>query len=151
MSAASIRQATLADARDIYAVLSAVAEEIPVQLNTLTREEALYALVRTCARSGESWVCCSEDGRIVGMVLAELSQRGRHYAEHEVIELHYAAALPSHDREVILEQLLGQVLSRLVPVLAAVPMHNRFGLAACLERLGFRPGEGGWRHEPGAR
>ena len=81
------RSARLDDAADILAVLIELAPEIPVQVEPLAREEALYALIRNCSRSGESWMAVDETGRIVGFLLAEPNQAGRHYAEHEILEL----------------------------------------------------------------
>ena len=74
MAEISYRQAKLDEAADILAVLIEVAPEIPVQTEPLEREEALYALIRNCARSGESWVAIDETGRIVGFLLAEPDQ-----------------------------------------------------------------------------
>ena len=149
------RQAVLADAAEIHELLLALAPEIPLQADTLEREEALYALIRNCARSGESWVACDDCGRIVGFLLADLTQLGRHYAEHEVVELRYAGVVPAHRGRGIFTRLVETVLGRLLPVTAAIPALNRSAAAACLERLGFREGAGPggerrFRREPGA-
>lgn len=133
------RQATLADAADILPLLLELAPQIPLLVDTLEREEALYALIRTCARSGESWVTCDAGGRIVGVVLAARAQSGRHYAEREVIDLHYAAVAAGLRDDAILERLIENVLGRMVPVAATVSPQNRTGLAARLEQFGFRP------------
>jgi hypothetical protein len=149
------RPAAPGDAAGIHALLLALAPEIPLQIDTLEREEALYALIRNCARSGESWVACDAGGRIVGFALAERAERGRHYAEHEVLELRYAAAAAVQRAEGVFESLVERLLVRMVPVVAPVSPHNRSGLAEGLERLGFRPtaapgGERLYRWEPGA-
>jgi hypothetical protein len=148
------RQAALGDAAAILALLLELAPKIPLQADTLEREEALYALIRNSARSGESWVACDDGGRIVGFVLAERSQFGRHYAEHEVLELRYAGVAVDHRDEGVFAQLLGKVTDRMVPVIATVSPHNRTRLAERLERAGFRPtvtpgGERLYRWEPG--
>ncbi len=67
----AIRQATLDEAAAIHELLLGLAESLPLQVDSLEREEALYALIRNCARSGESWVAIDPEGRIVGFVLAE--------------------------------------------------------------------------------
>jgi ribosomal protein S18 acetylase RimI-like enzyme len=59
------RQARVEDAADIHALLLALAPEIPLLVDTLEREEALYALIRACGRSGESWVALDERERIL--------------------------------------------------------------------------------------
>jgi ribosomal protein S18 acetylase RimI-like enzyme len=155
MSAGDItyRPATLADAADIHELLLSLAPEIPLLADTLEREEALYALVRTCARSGESWVALNADGRIVGFVLAELIERGRHYAEHEVIDVRYAAVSAEYRNAGVSDALIAHLLARMVPVVTTVSPQNRTGLAAQLAAAGFQPvgasGEQRLRWEPG--
>jgi GNAT superfamily N-acetyltransferase len=150
----SYRQAKLDEAANILAVLIEVAPEIPVQTEPLEREEALYALIRNCARSGESWVAIDETGRIVGFLLAEPDQARRHYGEHEILELRYAGVVKTHRRRGIFTGLVERVLARLVPVVATVSPANQLGAASLLERLGFRNigspgGEQRFRWTPG--
>jgi N-acetylglutamate synthase-like GNAT family acetyltransferase len=149
------RPARLDDAGEIHALLLRLAADMPLLVDTLEREEALYALVRNCARSGESWTACEAAGRIVGAALVEPNQRGRHYAENEMLDLRCAAVLPECRDSGVLPVLIGRVTARLTPVMARVGAQNRTGLAACLGELGFRltgtaGGEQGWRWEPGA-
>ena len=149
------RPAGLDEAADILAVLIELAPEIPVQVEPLEREEALYALIRNCARSGESWVALDEAGRIIGVLLAEPTQARRHYAEHEILELRYGGVVKAHRRRGIFTGLVECVLARMVPILATVSPANRSGAAALLERLGFRNvgspgGEQRFRWQPGA-
>ena len=154
MAEISYRQAKLDEAADILAVLIEVAPEIPVQTEPLEREEALYALIRNCARSGESWVAIDETGRIVGFLLAEPDQARRHYGEHEILELRYAGVVKTHRRRGIFTGLVERVLARLVPVVATVSPANQLGAASLLERLGFHNigspgGEQRFRWTPG--
>ena len=150
------RPARLDEAADILAVLIELAPEIPVQVEPLAREEALYALIRNSARSGESWVAIDESGRIVGLLLAEPNQAGRHYAEHEILELHYGGVVKAHRRRGIFSTLVEKVLARMVPVVATISPANRSGAAGLLERLGFRNigspgGEQRFRWNPGTQ
>src|SRR5438045_5673893 len=156
MTGITCRPAVLDEAADILAVLIEVAPEIPVQAEPLEREEALYALIRNCARSGESWVAIDETGRIVGFLLAEPDQARRHYGEHEILELRYAGVVETHRRRGIFAGLVERVLARLVPVVATVNPANQSGAASLLERLGFRNigapgGEQRFRWAPGER
>ena len=64
--------ARLDEAADILAILIELAPEIPMQVEPLEREEALYALIRNCARSGESWVALDDANGIVGFLLVQL-------------------------------------------------------------------------------
>jgi len=148
------RQTAIGDAAEIHELLLRLAPEIPLLVDTLEREEALYALVRNCARSGESWVGCDEGGRIVGFVLVEPNERARHYAENEVLELRYAGVAPEHRRQGVFARLIDRVLARMLPVTTRVSAHNRSGIAGHLEALGFHPasapgGEQLLRRDPG--
>jgi len=150
------RQAELSEAVDILAVLKEVAADIPLIFDTLEREEALYGLIRTCARSGESWVAVDEGGAIVGFILVEPNDLRRHYAENEALEIRYAGVATAHRNEGILAELIKRALDRMVPVAMTVSNANRSELARHLEKVGFRRltspgGEQRYRWEPGAR
>ena len=154
MGGVACRPALLDDAAEILNLLLALAPEIPLLVDSLEREEALYALVRTCARSGESWVAAEAGGRIVGFVLVEPNQLGRHYAEHEVLELRYAGVAAERRNQGIFAALIAPVLARMLPIAATISPENRSGMAQILARLGFRPagsagGEQRLRREPG--
>jgi N-acetylglutamate synthase-like GNAT family acetyltransferase len=145
------RQARLDDAADIHALLLRLAPEIPILVETLEREEALYTLTRNCVRSGESWVAVDEEsGLIVGFVLVEPAQQGRHYAEEEVLELHHAGVVMEHRGGGIFHKLIAKILARMVPLTAIVPAQNRSDIAARLERLGFRRSGSTLRWDPGS-
>jgi GNAT superfamily N-acetyltransferase len=135
------RQAALDDARDILPLLLRLAPEIPLLADTLEREEVLYALIRRCSRTGESWVALDAAGAVIGVALAEPTEHGRHYAEHEILEMHYAAVAPEHRDDGVLAALVGKIQARLVPVTTTVSRQNRFDLAAQLQSLGFRSTE----------
>src|SRR5436305_4077957 len=115
MTGIAYRPARLDEAGDILAVLIEIAPEIPVQIEPLEREEALYALIRNCARSGESWVAIDEANRIVGFVLAEPDQVRRHYAEHEIVELRHGGVGKSHRHRGIFTELIERMPARMVP------------------------------------
>ena len=154
MPTTAYRQARVEDAADIHALLLALAPEIPLLVDTLEREEALYALIRACGRSGESWVALDEGERLVGFVLVDPELLERHYAEHEILELRYAGVAPAHRGHGIFAALVAKVLARLVPVIATVPPQNRSNTASRLEKFGFRStaspgGERVLRWEPG--
>jgi GNAT superfamily N-acetyltransferase len=149
------RHAELGEAADILAVLLEVAPEIPVQVDTLEQEEALYVLIRNCARSGESWVAVDEAGRIVGFLLVELNQARRHYAEHEVLDLSYGGVAVTHRHKGIFAALVQRVLDRMLPVTASVSPANRSNATRLFEQLGFHRssspgGEQRLRWDPGA-
>ena len=154
MTGIAYRQARVEDAAEIHTLLLALAPEIPVLVDTLEREEALYALIRACGRSGESWVALDERERIIGFVLVDPELLERHYAEHEILELRYAGVASEHRGRGIFATLIAKVLARMVPVTAIVPPQNRSDMAARLEKFGFRQtgspgGERVFRWDPG--
>jgi len=113
MTAIAYRQARIEDAADIHALLLRLAPEIPLLVDTLEREEALYALIRNCGRLGESWVALDERERIIGFVLVDPEQLERHYAEHEIFDLRYAGVAPEHRGRGVFSALIAKVLARL--------------------------------------
>jgi GNAT superfamily N-acetyltransferase len=150
------RRAGLEDAADIHTLLLALAPEIPLLVERLEDEERLYALVRNCARSGESWLAADDTDRIVGFVLVEPAQLRRHYAEGEALEFRYAGVASDCRKQGVFAQLIGKVLERMLPVMTSVNPQNRSGIAARLEQLGFRQteaaaGEYRLRWDPGSR
>jgi len=146
MSNPTLRPAAVADAADIHTLLLKLAADIPLAVETLEQEEALYVQLRKTLAFGESWVALDGE-RIVGAVLVDNVQTGRHWGENETLELRYAVGDA-------LDALLGKMLERSAPISARVREANRTGLAARLENSGFREtetrlGERHLRHEPG--
>jgi hypothetical protein len=146
MNSRNLRAAVINDAAEIHKLLLALAGDIPLTVETLEQEEALYAAVRKTLGWGESWVT-EDSGRIVGVALVDNIQTGRHWGENETLDLRYAAGAA-------LDALLGKVAERTATITATVKDANRAGLAACLEKLGFgrterRVGEQHFRREPG--
>lgn len=153
MADPTYRPAQVSDAADIHEILLAVAGAIPLAIDTLEQEEALYAALRKLLGFGESWVALGEDGRIVGFVVVENVQTGRHWGENEALDLRYAGVDPAWRGGEVLDTLIGKVIDRKTPIAAGVKAANRSGLAACLERLGFRQteirtGETHFRRDP---
>ena len=154
MTGIAYRLARLDEAAAILAALIEIAPEIPAQVEPLEREEALYAVIRSCARSGESWVAVDDTGRIVGFLLAEPDQVRRHYAEREILELRHGGVVKSHRQRRIFTGLIEKVLARMLPVTATISPANQSGAARLLEKLGFHSlpspcGEQRLRWEPG--
>jgi hypothetical protein len=145
MSDPSLRPATVGDAAELHALALAMAGDIPLAVETLEQEEALYAALRKVLAFGQSWVALDGE-RIAGFVLVDSAEVGRHWGENERLNLRYAAGAA-------LDALLGKVLARKVPIDAGVRDANRTGLAERLESLGFdktesRVGEQRFRYEP---
>lgn len=145
MSDIALRPAAVNDAAEIHELLMRRAAEIPLAVETLEQEEALYAAVRKILAFGQSWVAL-DGGALIGTVLIDAAEVGRHWGENELLNLRYAAGEN-------LVALLGKVIERNVPITAAVRDANKSGLTALLESLGFgeteaRVGERRFRREP---
>jgi hypothetical protein len=145
MSVPTYRPAAIGDAADIHALLLAVAGGIPLAVETLEQEEALYAAVRKMLAVGQSWVAVDRE-TIVGFVLVDSAEVGRHWGENELLNLRYAGGE-------MLDELIGKLLERNVPVTASVRDANRSGLAERFRKFGFREtetrvGEQHFRRQP---
>jgi hypothetical protein len=130
MTTSSLRPAAIGDAADIHALLLRVAADIPLAVESLDQEEALYASVRKILAFGQSWVALDGE-RVVGFVLVDSAEVGRHWGENELLNLRYAGGE-------MLDGLIGKVVDRAAPITATVKDANRTGLAPRLEKLGFR-------------
>ncbi|HWB50889.1 MAG TPA: hypothetical protein VG651_17395 [Stellaceae bacterium] len=145
MNECTLRPAAIGDAADIHALLLRHAADIPLAVETLEQEEALYAAIRKILAFGQSWVAADGEA-VVGAVLVDSAEAGRHWGENELLTLRYAAGEAA-------DALLDQVLARPAPITATVREANRTGLAALLQSRGFREsetrvGERRFRREP---
>jgi hypothetical protein len=155
MAAIAYRPAQVGDAADIHTLLLTIADDVPLAIESLEQEEALYAVLRKLLGFGESWVA-EEGGRIVGFVLVENVQTGRHWGENEALDLRYAGIDPAYRDGEAFNVLLSRVLDRMAPITASVKDANRTGMAARLAKLGFRQtetrtGETHFRRDPGGQ
>ena len=145
MTELALRPAVIQDAAEIHELLLKRAAEIPLAVETLEQEEALYAATRKILAFAQSWVALRGEA-VAGVVLIDAAEVGRHWGENELLNLRHAAGEG-------IEALLGKVLERAVPITAAVRDANKTGLAVLLESLGFhetdtRVGERRFRREP---
>jgi hypothetical protein len=145
MTDLALRPAVIGDAAGIHTLLLRHAAAIPLAVEALEQEEALYAAIRKILAFGQSWVALDGEA-IVGTALVDSAEVGRHWGENELLTLRYAAGEG-------VDALLGKVLERAVPIAATVRETNRDGLAELLRSRGFqesenRLGERRFRREP---
>ena len=149
------RPARLDDAGEIHELLLRLAPEIPLLVDTLEREEALYALVRNCARSGESWVAC--DGTGISSASSS-SSRTSSAAITPSTRCSICAMPPSrseHRESGVLAALIGRVTGGCSRSRRGSGRRTAPVSPPCLRDLGFRQtgaagGEQVWRWDPGA-
>jgi hypothetical protein len=133
MSELTLRPAVVNDAAEIHTAMLKLAADIPLAIETLEQEEALYAAMRKILAFGQSWVALDGDA-VAGFALVDSAEVGRHWGENELLNLRYAGGEG-------VEALLAKIRERNVPITATVKDANRSGLAARLENLGFRLSE----------
>src|SRR5215472_7640212 len=133
MSDTALRPAVVGDAADIHTLLLRHAAIIPLAVEALEQEEALYAAIRKIIAFGQSWVALDGEA-IVGTVLVDSAEVGRHWGENELLTLRYAAGDA-------VDALLDKVLARAVPITTTVRDANRTGLADLLQDRGLRDSE----------
>ena len=145
MSELTLRPAVIQDAADIHELLLKRAADVPLAVETLEQEEALYAAVRKIVGFGQSWVAL-DGAAVAGVALVDAAEVGRHWGENELLNLRYAVGEG-------VDALLAKVLERNVPITATVRDADKRGLAGRLEQLGFREtetrvGERRFRRDP---
>ena len=131
------RPAILEEAPDILAVMKTLADEIPLRLDRLEHEEALYRVIRNCARCGESWVATDGDAIVGRRAGRQQNETDRFWGENEALEIRHAGVLPSHRRRGILTEFVNRIVARLVPVTVQVATANNSGIGRRLEAAGF--------------
>jgi ribosomal protein S18 acetylase RimI-like enzyme len=135
------RIATRSDAPGIFAVLKAVADEIPVFLDTKERLSALRMLSNHCLSANESVVALGSSDDIVGFILVAPDELERFQLENDALHLHYAGVKKEQRRRGIFRALVAKVVERGAPLTATVKNANQSQMASRLEALGFRLSE----------
>jgi hypothetical protein len=132
------RIATPNDAREIFSVLAEVALEIPVPLDTCSRQKAIFSKVKERASSGESLVAIDGDGHVIGFLLVEPDETESFFCNNMALHLPYGGVTASWRKQRIFSALIRQVMSRKVPLTATVKAANLSKMATRLPRLGFQ-------------
>jgi hypothetical protein len=131
----SIRRADALDVEAIYSILSEVADQVPVALNTRERVEQIKMQIKDSCLEGFSYVGVDENGLVVGFQLA----RRKRWFEDWYIHLTYAGVTAAAQGKGIFKRLI-EVEKRLdLLLVAVVKPGNKSDMVARLERYNFRP------------
>jgi hypothetical protein len=131
------RLATANDADAIFALLDAVAAEIPVLLDLPERRRRVLEQVRVCSGAGESWIAVQSHNRVVGFQLVEPDQLERFHHNNQALHLPYGGVSSSHRGQRIFSTLAGKIMAKGVQLTATVKRANKSDMASRLLKLGF--------------
>jgi ribosomal protein S18 acetylase RimI-like enzyme len=132
------------DAAGICGVLTEVAPEIPLLIDTMERQEAVSEIIDKCVATGESWVATDGGGVVAGFILVEPDGMERFQHDNQALHLRYAGISNTCRRQGVFRALIQQVMKRGVPLTATVKAGNQCQMAALLQRVGFQR----WRGDP---
>jgi ribosomal protein S18 acetylase RimI-like enzyme len=135
------RTAKPKDASGILAVLMAVANEIPLFVDTKDRKAAVRRIVRQCISSDESLVAVDDASKIVGFLLIEPDEMQRFQLENDALHLSYAGVNKTNRGCGVFRSLMEILIRRGMPLTATVKNANQSQMAKRLEALRFRIAE----------
>jgi ribosomal protein S18 acetylase RimI-like enzyme len=126
------------DAAGIFRVLTEVAPEIPLLIDTKERQKAVSSIVDKCIAAGESCVATGGGGVITGFILVGPDEMERFHHDNQALHLRYAGVAKACRRHGIFRALIRQVMNRGVPLTATVKAANQSQMTALLQRAGFQ-------------
>lgn len=126
------------DAAGIFRVLTEVAPEIPLLIDTRERQEAVSRIVDKCISTDESWVTTNGGGVVAGFILVEPDEMERFQRNNAALHLAYAGVAKTQRKHGIFRALLQCVMNSGVPLTATVKFANQSAMAERLSRIGFR-------------
>lgn len=126
------------DAAGVFRVLTEVAPEIPLLIDTKERQDAVSKIVEKCIAEGDSCVATNGGGVVVGFILVEPDKMERFQHDNQALHLRYAGVSNICRRQGIFRTLIQQVMKRSVPLTATVKTANQCQMAALLQRFGFQ-------------
>jgi ribosomal protein S18 acetylase RimI-like enzyme len=126
------------DAAGIVRVLTEVAPEIPLLIDTKEQQEAVSKIIDKCIAEGGSCVAMDAGGVVAGFVLVEQDEKERFYYNNQALHLRYVGVSKTCRRQGIFRALIQQVMKRSVPLTATVKAGNQCQMGALLRRVGFQ-------------
>jgi ribosomal protein S18 acetylase RimI-like enzyme len=126
------------DAAGVFRVLTEVAPEIPLLIDTRERRKGISGIIDKCIAAGESWVATNGGGVVAGFILVEPDEMERFQHDNQALHLRYAGVSNTCRRQGIFRALILPVMKRSVPLTATVKAANQCQMAALLQRVGFQ-------------
>jgi hypothetical protein len=138
MTEINVRIATPDDTAGVLTVLTEVAAEIPLRLDTHQQQEAVRGIITKGISFGESLVALDNNGSVVGFLLIEPDELERFQHDNQALNLRYGGVAKSRRRAGIFRALLQQAMVRRVLLTATVKAANQSGMAERLVFSGFQ-------------
>ena len=99
------------DAAGIFRVLTEVAPEIPLLIDTKERQKAVSSIVDKCIAAGELCVATDGGGMITGFILVGPDEMERFHHDNQALHLRYAGVAKACRRHGIFRALIQQVMN----------------------------------------
>lgn len=133
----NVRMARPCHSSSVFRVLSDVAQEIPVLLDTKERRGCIRKLVDRACACQTSWVSLDDNDNIVGFLLGQSCSTDMPGMEFSGVELLYGGVLTAQRGVGRFPNLLGQAKALGIPLQSVVKRANTSAMAARLLKHGF--------------
>jgi hypothetical protein len=133
----TIRNGKADDVSAVFAILSEVAPEIPVLLDTAERRNAVRRIVECCCEHESCWVSLGEEDEVIGFLLAKTVSSTVPGLEFQGLELAYGGMTSAQRDQGRFVTLIAKAKGLGVPLRAVVKHANKSGMAERLMRQGF--------------
>jgi hypothetical protein len=132
------RIATPDDASAIFAVLKEIAPEIPVRLDSCTRQKLLLKRLKTACGSSNVWIAVTCDNQVAGFLMVDEQTIFR---DNQIVvaylDLSYGGVKKDHRGQNIFPALVAKMKEREVPLRATVKHANKSNMGDRLLKLRF--------------
>ena len=130
------RCATIDDVSNILLLLTAVAPEIPLLLDTQERCRKIEEYLREWVGYGESCVVVDNSGQVIGFLLVRPDE-DNFFRKNKALHLAYAGVAENQRGRGIFRALIAHMLGRNVPLTATVKAQNKSGMVKRLRCMNF--------------
>ena len=121
----------------MFSVLTEIAPEIPLRLDTEQRQRSIRELVDGACASQMSWVSLDEGDNVVGFLFGRTRSTDTRGMKFSGVELLYGGVLPAHRGCGRFSKLLTEAKKLRAPLWAVVKRANTSAMAERLLKYGF--------------
>jgi hypothetical protein len=133
----SVRAAHPWESSAVFSVLTEIAPEIPLRLDSEERHRPVRELVDRACGSQMSWVSLDDGDNVVGFLIGQVRSTDTPGMEFSGVELLYGGVLPAHRGCGRFSNLLIEAKKLRTPLWAVVKRANTSGMAKRLLKYGF--------------
>jgi hypothetical protein len=147
------RNASLADMKDLWALMRQTAAEIPCSIESESDQEHALTEIMKCCTAEFSPIIVDANRNVVGALLARRDELDWGMRNAEAINVSVAVVSASYREQGVFKMLIDAILKRNAPVYIEVKDGDTQGLAAELKGCGFsiakaEEGAGLYKWEP---